>query len=137
VRATARRGEGYTHEVEIEGGHSLVIDEPHATGGADAGPSPTRVVAAALAACTAITCEMYAQRKGWELGAVEVEVDLEYGQSSSIDSFTVTLRVPEPLDEAQQARLLEIAGKCPVHRALAGETPVSITDRIECPAPAS
>lgn len=137
MRATARRGEGFTHEVEIEGGHSLVIDEPREAGGEDAGPSPTRVVAAALAACTAITCEMYGQRKGWELGAVEVEVDLDYGQSSSIDSFTVTLRVPEPLDELQQARLLEIAGKCPVHRALAGETPVSITDRIECPAPAS
>jgi putative redox protein len=137
VRATARRGEGYTHEVEIEGGHSLVIDEPRAGGGADAGPSPTRVVAAALAACTAITCEMYAQRKGWELGAVEVDVEMDYGQSSSIDSFAVTLQIPEPLDEAQQARLLEIAGKCPVHRALAGETPVAITDRIECPTPAS
>jgi putative redox protein len=137
VRATARRGEGFTHEVEIEGGHSLVIDEPREAGGEDAGPSPTRVVAAVLAACTAITCEMYAQRKGWDLGAVEVEVDLDYGQSSSIEHLTVTLHVPEPLDEAQQARLLEIAGKCPVHRALAGETPVSISDRIECPAPSS
>jgi putative redox protein len=137
VRATARRGEGFTHEVEIEGGHSLVIDEPREAGGEDAGPSPTRVVAAALAACTAITCEMYARRKGWDLGAVEVEVDLDYGQSSSIEHLTVTLHVPEPLDEAQQSRLLEIAGKCPVHRALAGETPVSITDRIECPAPSS
>jgi putative redox protein len=137
VRATARRGEGFTHEVEIEGGHALVIDEPREAGGADAGPSPTRVVAAALAACTAITCEMYAQRKGWELGAVEVDVDLEYGQSSSIDSLTVTVHVPEALDEAQQARLLEIAGKCPVHRALAGATPVAISDRIECPTPAS
>jgi putative redox protein len=137
VRAIARRGAGFTHEVEIEGGHSLVIDEPREAGGADAGPSPTRAVAAALAACTAITCEMYAQRKGWELGAVEVDVELEYGQNSSIDSLTVTLRVPEALDEAQQTRLLEIAGKCPVHRALAGETPVAITDRIECPTPAS
>ena len=137
MRATARRGQGFTHEVEIEGGHSLVIDEPRGAGGEDAGPSPTRVVAAALAACTAITCEMYAQRKGWDLGAVEVEVEMDYGQSSSIESFAVTLRVPEPLDEAQQSRLLEIAGKCPVHRALAGETPVAISDRIECPAPTS
>ena len=137
MKATARRTERFTHEVEIEGGHSLVIDEPREAGGADAGPSPTRTVAAALAACTAITCEMYAQRKGWELGAVEVDVDLDYGENSSIDHLTVTLNVTEPLEEEQQQRLLVIAGKCPVHRALAGETPVAITDRIECPTPAS
>jgi putative redox protein len=137
VKATARRREGFTHEVEIEGGHTVVIDEPREAGGADAGPSPTRTVAAALAACTAITCEMYAQRKGWELGAVEVEVDLSYGEKSSIQRLDVTLRVPEPLDDEQRARLLAIAGKCPVHRALAGETPVEISDRVESPAPAS
>ena len=51
-------------------------------GGADLGPSPTRAAAAALAACTAITCEMYADRKGWELGAVEVEVEIAQGRGS-------------------------------------------------------
>ena len=136
MRAMARRRGGFTHDVEIEGGHSLVIDEPRGAGGGDAGPSPTRTVAAALAACTAITCEMYAQRKGWELGEVEVEVELEYGENSSIDHLTVALRVREPLDEGQQERLLAIAGKCPVHRALAGATPVAITDRIESSTPA-
>jgi putative redox protein len=75
---------------------------------------------------------MYAERKGWELGAVEVEVDLEYGANSSVEGLTVTLRVPEPLDDEQQAKLVVIAGKCPVHRALAGSTPVTIVDRIEC-----
>ena len=133
MRATARRTGGYAHEVEIEGGHTLVIDEPESEGGANAGPSPTRVVAAALAACTAITCEMYAERKGWELGAVEVDVDFDYGPNSTIDRATVTLRVPEPLDGEQRDRLVVIAGKCPVHRALAGATPVQIRDRIECP----
>lgn len=131
MKATARRREGYAHEVEIEGGHSLVIDEPVESGGADQGPSPTRVVAAALAACTAITVEMYAGRKGWDLGEVEVEADLEPGPKSSIDSFTVTLRLPRPLDDEQRQRLLVIAGKCPVHRALAAETEVTISDRIE------
>jgi putative redox protein len=136
VRAVARRRSGYTHDIETDGGHRLVIDEPRGAGGEDAGPSPTRTVAAALAACTAITCEMYAQRKGWELGEVEVEVEFDYGEKSSIESLTVALRVPEPLDEGQQERLLAIAGKCPVHRALAGATPVAITDRIDCPTPA-
>ena len=129
--AIARRRDGYAHEVEIEGGHKLLVDEPVEAGGADAGPSPTRVVAAALASCTAITVEMYAQRKQWELGAVEVEVEREPDGRGGVKGFTVTLRVPEPLDDEQQARLLTIAGKCPVHRALAGATPVAIADRIE------
>lgn len=135
MKAVARRREGYTHEVEIEGRHTIVIDEPRAAGGNDQGPSPTRAVAAALAACTAITCEMYAARKGWELGAVEVEVDAEYADNGAIAGCTVTLWVPEPLDSDQQQRLLVIAGKCPVHKALAGSTPIEISDRIECPAP--
>jgi putative redox protein len=136
MRAVARRREGLTHEVEIDGGHRMLIDEPRETGGNDAGPSPVRTVAAALAACTAITVEMYADRKGWELGAVEVEADAESDGKGGARSFGVTLRIPEPLDDEQQRRLLVIAGKCPVHRALAGETPVEITDRIECPSPA-
>jgi putative redox protein len=135
VKVVAHRRDGFTHEVEIEGGHTIVIDEPLAAGGNDAGPTPTRTVAAALAACTAITCEMYATRKGWELGAVEVEVNAEYGDNGTIVDCAVTLRVPEPLDAEQQRRLLVIAGKCPVHRALASETPIEITDRIECQAP--
>jgi putative redox protein len=134
VKVVARRREGFTHDVEIEGGHTLVIDEPEDAGGADAGPSPTRTLGAALAACTAITCEMYAQRKGWELGRVEVEVDIEYEpQRATVVGFAVTLRVPEPLSDDQQQRLLTIAGKCPVHRVIASTTPVTIVDKIESP----
>ena len=130
-RMVARRREGFTHEVEIEGGHVLTIDEPREAGGNDAGPSPTRTLGAALAACTAITVEMYADRKGWELGDVEVEVEMEY-EKAAPKSFEVTLRIPAQLDEEQQQRLLAIAGKCPVHRALSSETAVAINDRIEC-----
>jgi putative redox protein len=131
MKVVARRRDGYTHDVEIDTGHTIVIDEPAESGGTDLGPSPTRTAAAGLAACTAITCEMYAERKGWDLGAVEVDVDLEYGHSSTIELATVTLRVPKPLDDAQRERLLVIAGKCPVHRALFGETNVVIADTIE------
>jgi putative redox protein len=131
VKAVARRRSGFTNDVEIEGGHALVLDEPRDQGGDDLGPSPTRAVAAALAACTAITCEMYAERKDWELGRVEVEVEWEYGPSSTLRDIVVTLRVPVPLDDEQRTRLLTIAGKCPVHRALRGETDVTISDRIE------
>jgi putative redox protein len=129
--AVARRRAGFTHDVEIEGGHAFVIDEPRERGGADEGPSPMRALSAALAACTAITVEMYADRKGWDLGEIEVEVEREDDGREGARSFTVTLRVPAPLDEEQQRRLLVIAGKCPVHRAIAGETQVEISDRIE------
>jgi len=131
VRVTARRSQGYTHDVEIQGGHRMVIDEPEESGGANQGPSPTRTLAGALAACTAITMEMYAGRKGWELGEVEVEVEMEYGQSSVPRSFVVILRLPKGLTEEQVERLKLIAGKCPVHRALSHETEVSIEDRVE------
>ncbi len=131
IRVVARRRDGFTHEVDIDTGHTVVIDEPVDRGGADEGPSPTRAAAAGLAACTAITCEMYAAVKGWELGAVECEVEIHQGPGSTFEEITVTLKVPEPLDDQQRDRLLVIAGKCPVHRALSGETEVVIHDRIE------
>jgi putative redox protein len=135
VRAVAKRTDGYTHEVDIEGGHALVFDEPLDQGGNDRGPSPTRATAAALAACTAITVEMYAARKQWELGDVQVDVDLRYGRASSIEELTVTLKLGEQLTEEQQRKLLEIAGRCPIHRALTGETKVTVHDRIETSSP--
>jgi putative redox protein len=130
VKVVARRREGYAHDVEIEGGHTLRIDEPAAAGGTDTGPSPTRLVAAGLASCTAITMEMYAERKGWDIGPVEVDVDVTYQDYAPL-SFAVTLRLPGELSAEQRERLLTIAGKCPVHKALAGETEVTIAQRIE------
>ena len=130
ARAVARRRSGFVHDIEIEGRHSLVIDEPEEAGGDDEGPSPTRVVAGALAACTAITIEMYAARKGWQLDDVEVDVDMEY-DGYVPKSFEVTLRLPKELGEDQLERLKEIASRCPVHRILSHETDVAITDRVE------
>ncbi len=131
MKVVARRREGYVHDVEIEGGHTIVVDEPaYVEGGTDAGPSPTRLVAAGLAGCTAVTIEMYAARKGWDVGAVEVDVDVEYEDFSPL-SFAVTLRLPPGLNEEQRRRLLAIAARCPVHKLLAGETPVVISDRVE------
>jgi putative redox protein len=129
ARMIARRRAGYAHEVEIDGHHRLVVDEPESAGGADSGPSPTRVLGASLAACTAITVEMYADRKGWDLGALAVEVDMDY-DGPVPSEFTVTLRLPGGFTEDQLERLRVIAGRCPVHRALATETKVTITDRV-------
>jgi putative redox protein len=130
MKVVARRIHGFAHDVEIEGGHTVRIDEPASAGGADTGPSPTRLVAAALAGCTAVTMEMYAERKGWDVGAIEVDVDVEYDDASPL-SFAVTLRLPRELSDEQIERLLAVAGKCPVHKLLAAETPVSIADQVE------
>jgi putative redox protein len=130
VKVVAHRREGFAHGVEIEGGHSIVIDEPLEAGGGDTGPSPTRLVAAGLAGCTAVTIEMYAERKGWDVGKVEVDVDVTYDDQAPL-SFAVTLRLPAELTDEQRARLLVVAGKCPVHKLLTGETPVVISDQVE------
>ena len=129
-KAVARRREGYTHDVEVDG-HTLVADEPEGAGGANAGPSPTRLLASALASCTAITVEMYADRKGWDVGDVEVEVEMDYGKPSIPKSFLVTLKVPKELTDEQQQRLGEIGRRCPVHRVLARDVEVEVEDRIE------
>jgi putative redox protein len=130
VRVIARRLEGLAHEVELEGGHVLVLDEPPDRGGTDTGPRPTQLLAASLAGCTAITVEMYGDRKGWDLGTVEVEVEVTYDGHVPTE-FDVALRLPEGLDAEQRRRLLVIAEKCPVHKVLAGEAKVSVRERVE------
>ena len=137
MRVVARRkvdgseqASGFAHDIEIEGGHTIVVDEPAAAGGTDTGPSPTRLIAAGLASCVAVTMEMYAARKGWDIGAVEVEVDAEY-EGFAPRSFTVTPHLPQSLSEEQRRRLLEVAHKCPVHKLLAGETPVAFAEQTE------
>jgi putative redox protein len=130
VKVIARRRQGFAHEVEIEGGHTVSVDEPRAAGGSDTGPSPTRLLAASLAACTAITMEVYANHKGWEIGAVEVEVEATY-VGATPSAFTVSLHLPAELSDEQRGRLARTARRCPVHKALAGETPVRVTERIE------
>ncbi len=130
MRVSARRLDGFAHEVEIEGGHSLLVDEPAAVGGTDSGPSPTRLLAASLASCTAITVEMYADHKGWDVGPIEVDVDVAYdGHMPS--SFSVALKLPRELSDDQRRRLLTIAAKCPVHKILVGAATVTVAERVE------
>ena len=130
MKVTARRRHGFAHDVEIEGGHAIVVDEPPQAGGNDAGPRPTLLLAASLASCTAVTMEMYAERKGWELGEVEVDVDVTY-EGAAPSAFDVTLRLRQGLSEEQRGRLRTIAAKCPVHKVVAGATPVTVAERIE------
>ncbi len=127
--AVARRRRGYEHEVEIRE-HRLIADEPQDRGGGDQGPKPTELLAASLATCTAITIEMYADRKEWDLGKVEVAVDFIEASSDSPAKFEVEIKTPAQLSEEQRERILVIAGKCPVHRALATDD-VEVDDSLE------
>jgi putative redox protein len=130
LRIVARRVEGLAHDVELGGGHGLRVDEPAAAGGADTGPRPTQLLGASLASCIAITVEMYADRKGWDVGALEVDVEVGY-EGPVPTSFEVGLKLPGELDVEQRRRLLAIATKCPVHKVLAGEAHVSVSERLE------
>jgi putative redox protein len=121
MRATSRRVDGRLEQrVEIRG-HSLTADEPRDHGGEDSGPSPQELLAASLASCTAITMEMYAQRKGWEVGDVAVNVSYEPAHRGSPTRFRMSVEFPKELPEEQRERLMQIAAKCPVHRTLEGE----------------
>jgi putative redox protein len=121
MKATSRRVDGRLEQrVEIRG-HELTADEPRDHGGDDNGPSPEELLAASLASCSAITMEMYAQRKGWDVGDIAVDVDYEPAHRGSPTRFKMSVELPKELPEDQRERLMQIAAKCPVHRTLEGE----------------
>ena len=128
MKASASRTAGFTHQVEVRH-HTLTADEPEDLGGADQGPSPQELLAASLAACTAITIEMYAERKGWDIGQVNVVCEYEQAERGSPTTFIVTLQLRGGLSDEQVERIETIAAKCPVHRTLEGET--TFQQRVE------
>src|ERR1700680_4236056 len=115
MKATARRSAQFTHTISV-GDHRFSVDEPRELGGDDEGPSPEELLAASLASCTAITMEMYAQRKGWEIGAVEVDAQFTPAERGCPTKFGLVLRLPAHLSDEQVASLRVIAAKCPIHR---------------------
>jgi putative redox protein len=128
MRAVAIRKGKYEHEVRVRD-HRLTADEPEDIGGRDLGPSPEELLAASLAACTAITMQMYGERKGWDLAGLEVDCDYAPPERGRPTVFHLVLRLPESLSEEQVERLTVIAAKCPIHRTLEGE--VTFDERVQ------
>lgn len=120
-------GVHYRHDIAT-GRHALVADEPHAGGGQDAGPAPYDYVLAGLGACTAITLRMYAEKKGWELGELQVELALSKDREGNT-YIARELSSTAALGEEQWSRLLEIAGKTPVTLTLQQGAAITTTRR--------
>jgi len=127
AHATADIGTGNYTVSLVAGHHALVADEGIAAGGQDAGATPHELLCAALGACTAITLRMYAQRKGWPLRAVHVDVLMH--KEGAAHTMTRRLRLTGELDEAQRARLADIAERTPVTLTL--KQGIAITTLLE------
>lgn len=117
LTATARSLPGtLRQEVVIGGKHRLVTDQPERYGGGGTGPSPHELLPAALAGCIAVTLELYARTKGWDLG--EVEVDVDYDNSSTPRRVDIAIRLGGELGGEQLARLAKVARACPLRRSI-------------------
>jgi uncharacterized OsmC-like protein/alpha-beta hydrolase superfamily lysophospholipase len=128
----AETGMGVFQNSVAAGRHHLLADEPLSVGGLDSGPGPYDYLAAALGACTSMTLRSYAKQKQFELGRLTVSVrhgklpaehcedcgDAAEGRTGKIDRFERVISVEGGVDAATADKLIEIAGKCPVHRTL-------------------
>ena len=124
MRAVVSRfGSGHFQQALEVGNDHFVSDIDEAKGGNSSGPSPHEYLGAALAACTGMTLKMYAQRKSWDLQDAIVTVDIE--RVNDIEKFKRSIKLVGVVDAEQSQRLLEIANKCPVHKALTGTIEIS------------
>jgi putative redox protein len=115
--ATARPIDGsLRHEIDVNGRHTLITDEPLSVGGTDTACTPHELLAAALASCVSTMIVLYAQRRDWDLG--DVQVDVSYDAEVTPRRVEVDIHLPEGLTGDQIKRLERIAQTCPVRRAL-------------------
>ncbi|MEX1011929.1 MAG: OsmC family protein [Balneolaceae bacterium] len=116
------------------GPHEIIADEPERSGGKNLGPDPYDLLLMSLGTCSVVTLRMYAERKGWPLEDIYVELRHFRDHASDcddcsdpgkkIDKIEKEFIFRGELTEEQKTRLLEIADKCPVNRTLKGEVEV-------------
>jgi uncharacterized OsmC-like protein/esterase/lipase len=133
-----KKEDKYTTQIVAEG-HHLIADEPEDVGGNNFGTSPYGLLTSALAACTAITLRMYANRKDWNVDEILVHVDQDQrydedsqnceSENSKITFFDRIIEIKGSLDEKQRKRLIEIANKCPVHKTLESKIKVETKEK--------
>ncbi len=121
------RGQGPMQQVIEIGPHRLLTDVAPEFGGEASGPEPHDLLAAALAACTTLTVNLYAKRKGWQLD--EVQVTVRHGQEGAAYVLHRGIRYLGALGEEEKQRLTDVANKCPVHKTLSGQ--IQITTEAE------
>lgn len=117
----ASAGGPFAQNIEVRH-HRVVSDEAADVGGEDRGPNPTEMLLGALGACVAMTLRMYAGRKGWDLG--DLQVDLSGRDENGVFIVERTLHFGAPLTDEQRTRLTEIAGRCPVSRRITGHVEI-------------
>lgn len=134
VVASLSKTDGFTTKMKL-GNQYSIADEPKDFGGNNFGPNPYELVSGGLAACTAMTLQMYAKRKEWDLENVEVHT--HYGKEhasdcencedemAKIDTFSRVIMLRGNLDKEQREKLLDIANKCPVHKTLISKIQVN------------
>jgi putative redox protein len=125
--AAMNKREHYRTEIISPSGNTLIADEPVSNGGEDLGFSPTELLASSLAACTCVTLRMYADRKGWELDHIYVDVNVAPGEGKTL--FARKIKLSGNLDAQQLDRLLYIANACPISRILSN--PIDIQTVLE------
>ena len=117
------------YKTEIQSETNFIIsDEPESSGGKDLRFAPKELLASSLAACTCITLRMYANRKGWNLTDVKVEVTFESDSVKNKFKIIRNIQLFGDLDTDQKARLVNIADKCPIHKILTN--PIEITTAL-------
>lgn len=123
----------YSVEIDVDG-HILKGDEPVADGGGNLGPNPHEMLLASLGECTAITVRWYAARNNIPLEAVDVTLtyrrDKIEGRTGPADIFTKAVHLAGPLTAEQRAKLIDAAGKCPIHRLLQSGPVITTTERV-------
>lgn len=126
IEATLHRANGALTTLS-NGRHAWLSDVNKTLGSGDQAPDPHDLLDSALAACTALTLELYIRRR--QLPVTDLKVRVERTESRGDDGrvryqLERTVGIEGEVSEADRAKLLEIAGKCPIHRILEGDIEV-------------